>query len=245
MRNTSAEFPLPLCVEFLDGHRWKLTAPFEYHSAKYGLRRIEAGLVFDFGSIPSALHGFISPTKSGRAFLVHDDAYEKGDLEREQADDLLREAMAAETRLHDQMRLAAKQARSGFIPDKGMGAIRRFLVWRAVHRAGFVAWNQHRERDGDLKYKGVSFTLPLALALACLATGCKITTASHAWPDGSRTEVFDGRLLHKQEAAFTFHRAASGAVTVRGTVSSVPDAESVKAAAQGAAKGAVEGLKSF
>jgi len=80
------------------------------------------------------------------------------------------------------------------------------------------------------------------LPLLLLMCGCKLTSAKHKWPDGSQTKVFDGRLLHKQEASFEFTQASNGTVTVKATVNSTVDSKSVEAAAHGAAKGAVEGM---
>jgi hypothetical protein len=80
------------------------------------------------------------------------------------------------------------------------------------------------------------------LPLFLLLCGCKLTSFTHHWPDGSKTKVFDGRILHKQEASFEFTQASNGTVTVKATVNSTVDSKSVEAAAHGAAKGAVEGM---
>lgn len=223
-------FPLPLKVEFLDGKRWKVFEPFVYRSAKYGVRTIQADTIFDFGSIPPKLHGLISPTCVGKSFLVHDDAYERGDLTREQADDLFWECMAVESREQTEARKSAIAARSGFIPEKGTGLIRRWIIWRAVRRFGFIAWRQHRQRDGELKLHGQTLAALSLLMLCALLCGCKITGAKHQWPDRSVTTVYDGRLFHKQEAAFNFHRDTNGTVSVSAAIQSGADADAIREA---------------
>ena len=67
-------FPLPLDVRWLDGKRWYLLAPFEYHSDDGEVTRAKKGFITDFrsgGRIVTALIG--SPTdEGGPAYVIHD-----------------------------------------------------------------------------------------------------------------------------------------------------------------------------
>ncbi len=66
-------FPLPLQVEWLDGKRWKLLAPFEYHNDGK-IYRAETDFITDFGSKPWWSWSVIgSPTdEGGPAYIIHD-----------------------------------------------------------------------------------------------------------------------------------------------------------------------------
>lgn len=71
-------FPLPLDCRWLDGARWQLLAPFEYHDRKGKIHRAEAEFITDFGSKPWWCWFLVgSPTdEGGPAYVIHDWEYE-------------------------------------------------------------------------------------------------------------------------------------------------------------------------
>jgi hypothetical protein len=81
----------------------------------------------------------------------------------------------------------------------------------------------------------MKYLIPLLLLCSC-----KSTTIKHTWPDKSVTELSDHRLMYKQDASFTFSNAGT-VITL--TINSNPDSNAVQAAAEGAAYGAVKGIK--
>lgn len=76
----------------------------------------------------------------------------------------------------------------------------------------------------------MTFRTFLAIAASLGAAGCKLTSARHTWPDGAVTAVFDGRIFHKQEAAFVLERSTNGATSVRALVNSGVDEQAVRTA---------------
>lgn len=81
---------------------YQLLEDFAYHSDRFGLITVPAGLITDFASIPRAVKWYIDDDDPVILFpsVVHDYLYGlKGDLgngvifSRAQADDVLREAM--------------------------------------------------------------------------------------------------------------------------------------------------------
>jgi hypothetical protein len=111
--------PVPL-VPFGDGEDSVLTAPMEYrigHSAF--IITVPAGFVTDFASTPRAIWAILPPT--GRyqlAAVVHDFLYWDQGCTRQQADDLLRVAMA----------------------ESQVKPPERDIIWQAVRKFGGAAW---------------------------------------------------------------------------------------------------------
>lgn len=67
-------FPLPLCVEWLDGKKWKLLSPFSYHRDSSEVITAPEGYITDFGSKPKITWFWVgSPTdEAGPAYIIHD-----------------------------------------------------------------------------------------------------------------------------------------------------------------------------
>ena len=90
-------FDSPLELEYIDGHNWRVTAAFNYHTDVHPLVvvRIPAGFITDFASIPRGLWNLFPPTGGyGKAAVVHDFLYRTvGPWTRRNADDVFREAM--------------------------------------------------------------------------------------------------------------------------------------------------------
>ena len=148
----SAAFPLPLRVEFIDGDAWQLVEPFAYESQQFGIVNVPAGTITDFASIPKIFHNLLSPTGGiGKAAVIHDRVYTTGERTRAEADAILNEAMAAESHEQGMARRKAITQGSGFIPDAGIGAFKRWLIYSHVRMWGWAAWNKHRKEESLLK----------------------------------------------------------------------------------------------
>lgn len=93
---TVPAFYLPLDVEYLDGHLWRLLSSFTYGSViLQRVLEISAGFLTDFASIPRVLWSIMPPTGTyGKAAVVHDFLYRSAAIcTRAQADAVLMEAM--------------------------------------------------------------------------------------------------------------------------------------------------------
>lgn len=96
---TDPRFNTPLELEYIDGHNWRVTAAFDYHTDVdlVHVVHVPAGFVTDFASVPRALWNIFSPAGSyGRAAVVHDYLYRTpGIATKAEADAIFREAMEA------------------------------------------------------------------------------------------------------------------------------------------------------
>lgn len=130
----SEAFPLPLRVEFMDGGLWRLTHPFVFRPPARWPVKIPAGEVTDFASIPRVFQNLVSPTDGiGKAAVVHDHLYRTGELPRAVADEILLEAMEAES------------AEEIAVGRHGVGVLKRTLIYLHVRWWGWVAWGEHRK----------------------------------------------------------------------------------------------------
>lgn len=128
----SAQQPIPpvALLPFGDGQDSVLVAPLQYQIGRSQfVITVPAGFVTDFASTPRAIWAILPP--SGRyqlAAVVHDFLYWDQGCTREQADDLLRAAMA----------------------ESQVRPTERDLIWQAVRRFGGSAWdeNQAAKRAG-------------------------------------------------------------------------------------------------
>jgi hypothetical protein len=106
---------------FGDGQDSVLTAPLHYQIGQSAFTiTVPAGFVTDFASTPRAIWAIIPPT--GRyqlAAVVHDFLYWDQGCTRQQADDLLRAAMA----------------------ESQVKPFERDIIYRAVQKFGASAWN--------------------------------------------------------------------------------------------------------
>jgi len=121
--NAVAQQPIaPVALmPFGDGQDSVLTAPLKYQIGHSAFTiTVPAGFVTDFASTPRAIWAIIPPT--GRyqlAAVVHDFLYWDQGCTRQQADDLLRAAMA----------------------ESQVKPFERDIIYKAVQRFGASAWN--------------------------------------------------------------------------------------------------------
>jgi len=137
-----ANFLSPLQLEYIDGTKWRLIAPFEYHlGAPDGPDHVHlpVGFITDFASIPRMFWPVMLPTGLyGKAAVVHDWLYQEREVERHvghatllrlvtrlEADDVLKEAM-------------------------GVLSVRLWTIWTiylGVRAGGWLTWNRYRAND--------------------------------------------------------------------------------------------------
>jgi len=88
-------FPFPLCVEWLDGKRWKLLSLFEYHRDTSEVIIVPKDFITDFGSKPVFSWLWVgSPTdEAGPAYIIHDFLCEQLDYPVSRADKIFLECM--------------------------------------------------------------------------------------------------------------------------------------------------------
>ena len=87
---------------------------------------IKSGLKTDLGSIPSVLRGiFPNDGKAMFGYILHDGLYKVGKYSRDKTDDILEEAMEC----------------------LGVSWWRRKSVRGGLKLGGWVAWNNHREKE--------------------------------------------------------------------------------------------------
>lgn len=138
-----AAFLTPLELEFIDGTKWKVTAPFDYRlGAPDGKEfvHIPAGFITDFASVPRGLWNLLPPIGPyGKAAVVHDWLYqtmvieetENGSwrwfraVDRKEADHILHEGMKV----------------------LGVNWWTRWAIYLGVRVGGWVPWNKYREQE--------------------------------------------------------------------------------------------------
>jgi hypothetical protein len=112
--------PYPSTAQF-DGRNWVLTQELIFSSSILGQIVVPAGECTDFASTPSALWSDLPPTgKWAPAAVLHDWLYWTQPCTREQADNVLREAMQ----------------------DLGVDWRRAELIFDGVRIGGQHAWDQ-------------------------------------------------------------------------------------------------------
>jgi hypothetical protein len=131
----------PLELEYINGRKWLITSPFEYHLHdvdSYDVVYIPKGYLTDFASIPRILWPLLPPTGSyGKAAVVHDWLYSNRavtyqlgvertwNVNRAEADATLFEAMKV----------------------LGTGIIVRWLIYLGVRLGGWLPWNNYRQKE--------------------------------------------------------------------------------------------------
>ena len=137
-----ANFLSPLQLEYLDGHKWRLLASFDYHvGSPDGPDHVHvpAGFLTDFASIPRVLWPIFPPTGGyGKAAVVHDWLYQEREIERHVGYPTL-------------LRLATRgEADSIFKEAMGVLGVSwwtRWTLYTGVRSGGWVAWNRYRKDD--------------------------------------------------------------------------------------------------
>lgn len=120
-------FPLPLKAEYVGKGRWQLTAPFEYHSKKYGVIKVPIFFISDGASIPKVFYTLIGGRWTGKyveASIPHDWLYFSQIIKRSCADAIFLEGMKY----------------------LGVSFWRRRIMWLAVRLRGWIPWNYHKRR---------------------------------------------------------------------------------------------------
>lgn len=107
--------------------RLMLTQPLVYNSVLLDWQIVvPATFVTDLGSVPRPLWGVVSPIgRADCAFVVHDWLYQKGTVDRGQADGVLREAMEV----------------------CGVRKSLRVTIWLGVRAGGTFPWNRYRKAE--------------------------------------------------------------------------------------------------
>lgn len=122
-----SQFTTPLIVKALDGSRWQVMEPFEYHVGKEDSTEvitIPKWFITDFASIPRIFWTLVgSPTgRYSKAAVVHDWLYHRQYYERNEADKIFLEAMQV----------------------LKVPWWKRRIMWLAVRVFGFLPWNKRR-----------------------------------------------------------------------------------------------------
>lgn len=128
--------PLP------DGEQWRINAHFRYQSDIAGLIVVQRRFVTDFTSIPRVIQNIYPPWGLyGSAAIVHDMLYWKNSS-KEQADSVLREAMAV----------------------LGVPQDTITKIYAAVHMLGQTAWDRNAElrKNGYTRMAGTGSNPPYA-----------------------------------------------------------------------------------
>ena len=99
---------------------------FEYGAEDSGaIITVPAGFITDFTSVPRVFWDILPPWgKYGFAAVIHDWLYYDQSLTRDQADDILLDAMSA----------------------MGVSEVDRITIYAAVHKAGQHAWDQNAKK---------------------------------------------------------------------------------------------------
>jgi uncharacterized protein DUF1353 len=138
--------PVPM-TPFADGQHSLLNTDLQYQigDTKF-IIVVPAGFVTDFASTPRAIWAVLPPADHYQlAAIVHDFLYWDQGCTREQADDLLRAAMA----------------------ESRVDRVKRDLIWQAVRRFGESAWVQ----NASDRSQGLPRVVPAAdLAIPALMT---------------------------------------------------------------------------
>lgn len=127
MSRISEFFPLPLKGEYIGKGQWKLTAPFEYHSKRYGVIKIPTNFISDGASIPKIFYSLIGGRWTGKyveAAICHDWLYFSQIYSRRKSDRIFLNAMKV-------LRVSWWKRR---------------MMFYAVRIGGFYPWKRHSKR---------------------------------------------------------------------------------------------------
>lgn len=140
-----AGFLSPLELEYIDGVRWRITAPFEYRlGADDGPEKVSipVGFITDFASIPRVLWNVLPPAGSyGRAAVIHDWLYQHRTVVRVAT----ARSMPVVVRLVD--RAEADRVLNEGMGVLGVGRLTRWLVYSGVRIGGWKPWNGYRSKE--------------------------------------------------------------------------------------------------
>lgn len=121
-----SKFLTPLVAE-KDGKVWTVMQPLIYMSdVASKVFVVPEGFVTDFASVPRIPLAFLLTGDSAhQAATLHDRLYSTGELPREMADAVFKEAAIV----------------------SGEPSWKATLMWMGVRAGGWMAWNDHRARD--------------------------------------------------------------------------------------------------
>lgn len=139
-----AGFLSPLELEFIDGHNWKVTEPFEYclgDEASSRRVRIPAGFITDFASVPRGLWNILPPAGPyGKAAVIHDWLYQKRRISYVDEHGRVFGVSYADRALADATLEEGMEV-------LGVGRLTRWAVYHGVRVGGWVAWNNYRQKE--------------------------------------------------------------------------------------------------
>lgn len=126
-----SSFTQPLVLEDLGNGTWRTTREFIYYVGEEGKGEaivVPQGFVTDLASVPRMLWPLVPPMgKFNQAAVLHDYLYSIGCKTRKACDDVFLEAMAV----------------------LGVRWSQRWTIYSGVRIGGWVAWNNHRRREGQ------------------------------------------------------------------------------------------------
>jgi hypothetical protein len=121
-------FARDLRLDYIDGRRWRMAAPFWFsYAGPQGActEDVPVGFEHDFSSIPRFFWRVVAPTEYGPAGIVHDWAYKTHCLSRRAADDAYLEALK----------------------ELGCPAWKRYGMYGAVRACGARAYHRYEVND--------------------------------------------------------------------------------------------------
>lgn len=134
-------FLSPLRLEFIDGSKWRVLKPFEYHLGAPDSDEVivvPSGFLTDFASIPRGLWNLLPPTGLyGKAAVLHDWLYQHRTVtviarpprvrlvDRGEADHVLKEAMEV----------------------LGVGRMTRWTIYAGIRAGGWLTWRRYRKAE--------------------------------------------------------------------------------------------------
>jgi len=119
-------FPLPLRGEFVGKDRWKLTAPFEYHSKKYGTTRVGIGFIANGSSFPKLVYSLFGSPWGGKyaePSVIHDHDYHE----------------KVNQKIADKKFLEGMKVKKVFF-------IKRDIMYRALRVFGWISWRKNKTK---------------------------------------------------------------------------------------------------
>ena len=142
----------PATQQLRDGLTWIVELPFWFLRANGELLFVppsgigtDADIIknpawtTDYGSIPKIFQNIFSPMKYGGSFLLHDWLYCSEGKSREEADQILYEALQAQ----------------------GANWLTRQTIYRAVRLGGGLVWAKHRRKDTERLRSWAQYCRPL------------------------------------------------------------------------------------
>lgn len=149
-----ASFTTPLELIYLDGCKWEVHQPFEYHLGVLGGPErvlIPAGFITDFASIPRMLWPVLPPTgQYGKAAVIHDWLYQHRTVEVYPSTTVMG-APLVQSNTIPTMRLVDR-GEADHILLEGMQALKvgwftRSTIYSGVRTGGWHSWNRYRSEE--------------------------------------------------------------------------------------------------